>query len=152
MKKEIHMKLESVEEAMHPLNDAILSEIVASYLEKESRFVTTSQITLVIHGLSSKKEKQQLEELLRNYYQEKMEEIKTIDRFDDLKRIILFLIGVLLILLSSMLTSVLSEVILVAGWVAIWETVYDLFFLETKRKREYFLAKRLATASICFSN
>ena len=63
-----------------------------------------------------------------------------------------FLLGIILIIISEQLTLFLSELFLIAGWVVIWEVVYDILFTGIKRKRELKIAKKLSTCEINFIN
>ena len=50
--------------------------------------------------------------------------------------------------MSKQFTNIVSEVFLIAGWVIIWEIIYDVLFSEIKRKRKARIYKTLASATI----
>lgn len=60
------------------------------------------------------------------------------------------LLGIILIIISEQFTSFLSELFLIAGWVVVWEMVYDILFTGIKRKRDLKIVKKLATCEISF--
>ncbi len=107
-------------------------------------------ITLRIKGLSSKKEQENFKKVLYEYYDKKSQFYMLEDSIVDVKRIFLLLLGILLIFISKIFDFILSEIFLVAGWVAIWEIVYDLFFRERERKRNIKIYQKLAKSTIIF--
>ena len=50
--------------------------------------------------------------------------------------------------MSKQFTNIVSEIFLIAGWVIIWEIIYDILFSEIKRKRKAKIYKALATSNI----
>ena len=64
--------------------------------------------------------------------------------------LILLIIGILLIIISENLISFISELFLIAGWVVIWEMVYDIIFNQLKRTKNKNHYQKLAQAQINF--
>ena len=71
-------------------------------------------------------------------------------KYDDIYRLILLIIGILLIIISENLISFISELFLIAGWVVIWEMVYDIIFNQLKRTKNKNHYQKLAQAQINF--
>lgn len=67
------------------------------------------------------------------------------------KNIILLLLGLALILFDCLITaSVLYEIILILGWLAIWESVYNLVFDVPLSYNKILRLKELAKARVYF--
>ena len=55
-------------------------------------------------------------------------------------------------IISEIFSALLSELFLIAGWVVIWEVVYDILFTGIKRKQKLKIAQKLSTCEISFIN
>ena len=73
------------------------------------------------------------------------------DTLDDYFKAVLSIIGIIAILISEKFESLLNELFLIAGWVIIWEIVYDLFFKEIERQKKNKIYKSLANCKINFN-
>ena len=73
-----------------------------------------------------------------------------IDKIDDYFHLILMIVGIVAIILSEKIVSLLSELFLIAGWVVIWEILYDIIFNDIKRRRTIRIYKELARCKINF--
>lgn len=75
-------------------------------------------------------------------------------RHSNLKKMIVFFIGIILIYLHYFKdisdNKVISEVILVIGWVAIWEAAYTWLFENSKNRIKTKRLKQLAKCKINF--
>lgn len=151
MKKEIIVKLSSLEDATSHFNSSILSQELDDYLSQQAVFCKKNTITLIITGISNSEEQMILNNLIHDYYRKKAMLFKKKDQRDDIKRILLLVIGTLLLIVTSILKSFVSEIILVASWVAIWESVYDLFFVNPERKSTYHIYQKLANCKIVYN-
>ena len=150
--EKVNIKLESLEEAKNKFNENILNDELDNYIVTASKHILPKErIILNIHS-NSKIEKENIKSLIHNHYQKKVKQLNKIDKYDDYFRLILLLLGIILIIISEQLTLFLSELFLIAGWVVIWEMVYDILFTGIKRKRDLKLYKRLATCEIEFLN
>ena len=80
----------------------------------------------------------------------KVKYLNKIDKYDDYFRFLLLLLGIILIIISEIFSALLSELFLIAGWVVIWEVVYDILFTGIKRKQKLKIAQKLSTCEISF--
>lgn len=80
----------------------------------------------------------------------KVKSLNKIDKYDDYFRFLLLLLGIILIIISEIFSALLSELFLIAGWVVIWEVVYDILFTGIKRKQKLKIAQKLSTCEISF--
>ena len=149
----ININLKSIEDATNEFNDKLLSRNLDTYILENSKHTRNKErISLTISNISSKKEQKDLINLIHSHYLKKVIQLKKIDHYDDYFRLLLLLLGIILIIISEQLTLFLSELFLIAGWVVIWEVVYDILFTGIKRKRELKIAKKLSTCEINFIN
>lgn len=151
--EKVNIKLVTLEDATNKFNDERLSEELDNYITNTClHTLHKERIILNVNGLSNKEDQEQLIKLIHTHYQMKVKQLNKIDKYDDYFRLILLLLGILLIIISEQFTSLISELFLIAGWVVVWEIVYDILFTGTKRKRDLKLYKKLATCEINFVN
>lgn len=143
MKIEINITNEN--ELLNIYNKNIISETLDNYLITSLEHRSLKEdITINITGTKN----EFIKSIITNYYEEKYLYLKKIDKLDNYIRLTLFLIGILAIFISKQFTNIVSEIFLIAGWVIIWEIIYDVLFSEIKRKRKARIYKTLANAKI----
>jgi len=141
----IEINITNENELLNIYNKNIISETLDNYLTTSLEHRSLKEnITINITGT----ENENIKNIITNYYKEKYLYFKKIDTLDNYIRLVLFLIGVLSIFMSKQFTNIVSEIFLIAGWVIIWEIIYDILFSEIKRKRKAKIYKALATSNI----
>lgn len=149
--EKINIKLEKLEDATNKYSENFLNDELDNYIVNNSIHTHNKErITLIINNFTNKEEQEKLTKLIHTHYQTKVNQLKKIDQYDDYFRLILLLLGIILIIISEQFTSLISELFLIAGWVVVWEMVYDLLFTGFKRKRDLKIYKKLATCEIIF--
>ncbi|MBQ9834326.1 MAG: hypothetical protein IJO33_03955 [Bacilli bacterium] len=146
----IKIRLNNYQKAFNEYNIDRLSESLDNYIIREVRLVPLNNVGIIIEGKFNETEKRELIKKIHNYYKEKANYYDGIDKYDHVFRFILFLIGAILIILSYFFQNIISEVILIAGWVIIWEVIYDILFTNVKRKRKKYLYVKLSNCKITF--
>ena len=150
--EKVNIKLKSIEDATNPFNESLLNEELDNYIVNNCKHISSKEkITLNVNNLSKKEEQEQLLALIHHHYLNKVKQLNKIDKYDDYFRLVLILLGIILIIISEQFTSLLSELFLIAGWVVVWEVVYDILFTGIKRKRDLKLCKKLSTCKINFN-
>lgn len=151
--KKINITINNLDSATNEFNNEVLNNELDNYITTSSlHTLPKERITLNINGLTNPQEQEQLIKLIHIHYQNKVKQLNKIDKYDDYIRIILLLLGILLIIISEQFTVLLSELFLIAGWVVVWEIIYDILFTGIRRKRDLNLYKKLATCEIEFLN
>lgn len=141
----IEINITNENELLNIYNKNIISETLDNYLTTSLEHRSLKEnITINITGT----ENENIKNIITKYYKEKYLYFKKIDTLDNYIRLVLFLIGVLSIFMSKQFTNIVSEIFLIAGWVIIWEIIYDILFSEIKRKRKAKIYKALATSNI----
>lgn len=146
----MNIELKNLDYALNPFNENLISDELDKYITNES-YKQKDKINITIYGSLTKEEQNKLENTIHNYYNNLYKIYKNIDKFDNYIRFIALIIGIVLILISEQLTFLFSELFLIAGWVLIWEMLYDILFNEIKRKRKSKTYKALSICQITFN-
>ena len=92
--------------------------------------------------------------MIREYFGLTIKEYLIYNKSDNIKRIILTILGVLLICISHFVEVnnefLISEVFLIIGWGAIWEVFDNMLLSNTKKKHNFSRLKRLVKSKIVF--
>lgn len=151
--QKILINLKDLNLAFNEFNHNILSNDLDNYLFNEAKKSTYKEdILLVISNINNLEKQKKIKELIINFYLNKIKEYKKIDKLDNYFHLILLFFGILLIIISEQFTMFLSELFLIAGWVVIWEMIYDILFTSIKRKRELNIYKKLTNSTFNFTN
>ena len=106
-------------------------------------------------GLNDK-EKELLVDAIREYYGLKVRGKLLYNKYNNVKKTLLFAIGMILVLLSDLFNSIFTflipEMFLIAGWVAISEVVYSILFVDGKHMVETTKARKLTECEVKFKN
>lgn len=149
----IKIELNNINLATNIYNSEFLKEDLDKYILNNCyRKFINNKITLTIIGLNDNRNQEYIANLIHNHYKNKLYIAKKEDKLDDYFKTILFIIGVIAILLSEQFNYFFNELFLIAGWVTIWEIIYDLLFVEIRRKRNTRIYKALSLANIVFQN
>ena len=158
MKKEtiIEISFDEKDDYISQFNNIKLSNKLSNYILEECRGKSLSNcITLNVktNFKINANEKEEFIKMVHENYKTDLQEHTLILRHSNLKKLIIFFIGILLIYMAYFRgiseNEVISEVILIIGWVAIWEAAYTWFF-ETDKNR--IKAKRLKQLAKCRIN
>ena len=148
----IKIELDSVNDALSTFNKDMINQELDEFIVNscEYKFFRSKGISIEIYGIDSEIEQNKIKDILHNHYKNKVNFFNKIDKFDDYYRITLLVLGIIAILLSETFVSFLSELFLIAGWVVIWEIIYDVIFNEIKRRRKENIYKKLSISKINF--
>lgn len=159
MNNAIEITIKDKEDIFNKFNENLISEDLGDFIFRQSKKMSLNSKTVIeIDDRASlnKEERHHLIDAIREYYGLMVKEKLIYTRFNNARKIILFIIGVLLILLSDALTNIFSllipELFLIAGWVAIWETVYSILFSDNKNRMEIKKLKGLTKCDIRFKS
>ncbi len=159
MKKEtiIEISFDGKDDYISQFNNAKLSDRLSNYILEECRGKSLSnRITLNIktNFKINANEKEEFIKMVHENYKTDLKEYTLILKFSNIKKSIIFFIGIILIYLAYFRgissNEVISEVILIIGWVAIWEAAYTWFFESDKNRIKAKRLKQLAKCRINF--
>ena len=132
MNNVINIDIKDYESAFNTYNDKYISDELVQYITDE--YVKSKNVIIKITGVKEK---------YKNYIK--------LDKFDDLYRFLLLILGILFVTLNQIFEIYfLKEIMLVAAWVVIWETVYDFLFKGSGRKIKSKMYKSLINAIVEF--
>ena len=99
-------------------------------------------------------EKEKIKKLIKEYFDLGIKETLVYYKFNNIKNIILSVLGILLIIASRFSSNnyLISEVFLIVGWVAIWEVFDNILLVETKKRFKLKRLKKLKKYNITFDN
>lgn len=153
----IEISFDEKDDYINQFNENKLSNNLSNYILDECRGKSLdNRITLnvKVNFKISSKEKEEFVKMVHENYKSDLEEYMLILRHTNLKKVIIFFVGVILIYLSYFKdignTKVISEVILVIGWVAIWEAAYTWLFENSQNRVTIKRLKQLAKCKINF--
>ena len=158
MKKETIIEISFEEkDYINQFNNTKLSNSLSNYILEECRGKSlANRITLNVktNFKISVQEKEEFIKMVHENYKTDLEEYTLVLKHSNLKKILIFFIGIVLIYLSYFKeisnNEVISEVILIIGWVAIWEAAYTWFFESDKNRIKAKRLKQLAKCQINF--
>ena len=141
----INIDINKLEELENKFNGKHINKDLDEYIMECAKLIPSKRkIILNINSKLNKNEKEMVSNLIHQYYEEKLKQYHIIDKYDDYLRIILLLLGIICILLSETFIDLLSELFLIAGWVVVWEVIYDLIFTGFKRKKIKGISQKLS--------
>jgi len=146
----MNIEIKNLNDALNKYNSNLINPELDNYLTLEiiKNFRIINELNIISN--LNKDEQELLINAIHNNYNLKFKDLKQIDKYDDYIRLILLLLGVLLISISNETSYFISEISLIAGWVFIWEMLYDILFKQIKRKRKAIIYKRLSICKVNF--
>lgn len=123
-------------------NDEVISNELVDHIQGQLIGEDTKkdlQLNIETKFKLTEQEKDTYTYMLKKEYKERVNDILIESRDSDIKKLILFVVGLLFIsgyyFLDLTFSHIISEVLLIFGWVAMWEVAYSLLFLDFKRKK-----------------
>lgn len=153
----INVIINDFNDVCNKFNNMILSEDLSKYIYDECKGKSLkSNVKINIKSLSklNNNQKNKIVDMIRSNYGIDIKENMLYIKQTNIKGIILFIIGILLIIIYNILSNFnlasLSEIVLIISWVMIWEAVYNYIFLETQKIIENKRLKKLTNCKIKF--
>lgn len=149
----INIDINTLEELENSFNKKHINRDLEEYFMECAKLMPRGgKIELKINGNLNPNEQDNATNLIHGYYKEEFKQYHLIDKYDDYVRIVLLILGIVFIIISEHLIDVLSELFLIAGWVVVWEIIYDLIFTGFKRKKTKSIYQKLSKCEISFSD
>lgn len=155
----IEIDIKTKDGVFNKFNDNQISDELGDYIfrnAKKTSIYSTLSIVIDNKAFFTKEEQEVLVDAIREYFGLLVREKINHNKYNGLKKIVLFMIGVLLILTSNLIRSSLGflipEVVSIAGCVAIWEVVNMLLFVDSKNSFETKKLRELTECEVIFLN
>ena len=153
----IEIDINNKQDIFNKFNESQISDSLAQYIIINSKKNFTSKsIKLIINQVIplTQQEQEKLVDGIREYFGLLVREKIIYLRVNNIKQIVLSIIGILLILLSEFISIsfdyLIPELLLIAGWVTIWEAIDSFLFVDSKTKMEKKIYKKLSSCEIDF--
>ncbi len=153
----IEISFDEKDDYINQFNENKLSNYLSNYILDECKGKSlANRITLnvKVNFKMSSKEKEEFKKMIHENYKSDLSEYMLILKYSNLKKMIVFFAGIILIYLHYFKdisnNKVISEVILVIGWVAIWEAAYTWLFENSKNRVKIKRLKQLTKCKINF--
>jgi len=125
-----------------------VSNDLLKYLVEEAR--VKDDIEIIIN---TKLDINNIDKLIKDGLENSYKNTKIIDKFYDNKQIILFIVGMLFLIFSTITQpEIIKELILIIGWVAVWEVVDKAIKVNSKQKYNRKIIKKLINCKIKVNN
>lgn len=124
-------------------SNEVSSELI-KYLVDEAK--TNDEIEIII---DTKLDIKNIDTLIKSGLEDSYKDTKLIDKFYDNKQIILFIVGMLFLIFSTITKpEIIKELILIIGWVAVWEVLDIAINVDSKQKYNRKIIKKLMNCKI----
>ncbi len=140
-------------------NSNKLSDDLGNYIYSQSlsyKIREEVKINIKTEFELNEKEKNDLVDMIREYFGLSIKETLIYYKYNNFKKTLLFILGVILICLSHFIgilnDFLISEVFLIIGWVAVWEVFDNILLVETKKKFKLERFRKLVKCKIYFND
>jgi len=149
MIRQIDIDIFSKEDLVEKYNEDVVSKDLINYILEKSMFLRKEEkIRVVFH--KSRQISINCKNVLLAGFKEEYNKSSKIKKFVNIKEIFLFIIGFILIYISTKINSSAlgSEIFLIIGWVPIWEVVELELIEESSERRKRRALRRLLKSEI----
>ena len=152
---QINIYFNSIKDLYHPFNKSTLNPTLASFIYEECFGKSAKndiQICVSSKEILTEIEKETIINLIHNNFKNELKEEKIKNNLTSLFRTTLFLIGIIILFFVYLIKAqILHEFLLIIGWLAVWESVYDFLFVETKEKTKRKRYQKISESKIIFN-
>jgi len=151
MKNKIEIYINNEEDLLEKYNHKLVSQELIDYIiSKSKNYFKEDDIVLVVEN-KTKYNDENVEKLIKNGLKFELQNSTKIKDLNNIKQIILVLIGILFLFLSTLINdAIFGEVLIVIGWFPIWEALDIEFFTDVKEKRKRSIINKLLESKIEF--
>lgn len=152
---DININLVNKEDLINKFNNQELNSELGDYIYQKaviSKISRNKFFRINIKTDFQTNSKEEILDMIRSYYGNKVKEELLHLKRDYIKNSILFIIGIILLILAyftqTITDFVLPEIFIIVGWLAIWEMAYGVFFYNSKHRLRVRLLKKLTKCKI----
>jgi len=128
-------------------SNEVSSELI-KYLVNEAKVKDDVEVIV-----NTKLDIKNIDTLIKEGLEDSIKDIKKIDRFYDSKQVILFIVGMIFLIFSTLTKpEIIKELILIVGWVAVWEVMDIAINIDSKQKYNKKIIKKLINCKITVNN
>ena len=151
MKNKIEIYINNEEDFLEKYNHKLVSQKLIDYIiSKSKNYFKEDKVVLMIEN-NTKYSDENVEKLIKNGLKFELQNSTKIRDLNNIKQVILVLIGILFLFLSTLINdAIFGEVLIVIGWFPIWEALDIEFFTDVKEKRKRSIINKLLESKIEF--
>ena len=151
MKNKIEICINDEEDLLEKYNHKLASQELIDYIiSKSKNYFKEDKVVLMIEN-NTKYSDENVEKLIKNGLKFELQNSTKIRDLNNIKQVILVLIGILFLFLSTLINdAIFGEVLIVIGWFPIWEALDIEFFTDVKEKRKRSIINKLLESKIEF--
>lgn len=145
------------EDLYNNFNSSKLSSELGNYIYNQSLGYPINEkikINIKVTESLTDKEKNAVVDMIREYFGLSIRETLIYYKYNNFKKVVLFILGIILIYISHFVGTIndflISEVFLIIGWVAIWEVFENILLVESKKEFKLKRLKKLVKCKIYF--
>lgn len=154
---EIDVIIDKIDDLRNKFNDKKFSKDFYDYIEIESDKSRDKKDVIIKFDLISgtnNKEREEIKKIYTNHYEHLVNDLSNHISYENGKMIALIIFGLIFLCLYYLFQShdviIISDIFLIIGWLAVWESVYNLLFVENETKNKLKQYKKLKNAKIEF--
>lgn len=155
----INITIKNIDDIYSQFNSKKLSDELGSYIYNQSLSINLKKqlvIKFCTDSAYSDEENNFIKRIVKQYFEGIINETKNYYKYNRIKKIFLFMLGIVLIFLSHFVNIknefIISEVLLIIGWVAIWEVFDNILLVESKKRFKIKKCKQLISSKILFNS
>ncbi len=153
----IEIVVDEKEDFYNQFNLHKLSSELGKYIyEQETGIPLKSNISIHIKTRFdlTAKEKNEIMDMIREYFGLNIQEMLNYEKYNSVRKVVLFILGIILIFISRMASQVsdyvIPEVFLIVGWVAICEVFENILFIQPQDRFKLLRYRKLVKCKIIF--
>ena len=129
MNNKIEIYINTEEDLLEKYNHKLVScELIDYIIIKSKNYFKEDKVVLLIEN-NTKYSNENVEKLIKNGLKVELKNSTKIRDLNNIKQVILLLLGILFLFLSTLINDVIfKEVLIVIGWFPIWEVMDIEFF------------------------
>lgn len=158
MKKNIDVIIGHKNSITTKYNEERLSKDFCSYIDHECLNISKNDeivLNFVTKNNIDESIRQEIIQLIRDHYKEKIKYLCDIIKSNNRKEFILFCIGLVFICASFITTNIhiaiIPEILQIVGWVFIWECIYADIFVKSEEKHKLMKYRKILNSEIIFN-
>jgi len=145
--KSIVVNIRREKDLYEKYSNEVSSELI-KYLVNEAKVKDDVEVIV-----NTKLDIKNIDTLIKEGLEDSIKDIKKIDRFYDSKQVILFIVGMIFLIFSTLTKpEIIKELILIVGWVAVWEVMDIAINIDSKQKYNKKIIKKLINCKITVNN
>jgi hypothetical protein len=145
--KSIVVNIRREKDLYEKYSNEVSSELI-KYLVNEAKVKDDVEVIV-----NTKLDIKNIDTLIKEGLEDSIKDIKKIDRFYDSKQVILFIVGMIFLIISTLTKpEIIKELILIVGWIAVWEVLDIAINIDSKQKYNKKIIKKLINCKITVNN